>query len=109
MDAHLFGKLAVSFNIEGAQALGTDLALVSMFYDLGVRWLLMAYNCANAVGGGCHDTVDNGLTAFGHRFGEEMDRVGMIKDVSPPVSAPFWRSNSRARISTSSASSPLFS
>src|SRR5688500_12327317 len=54
LDAQTHDRLAVCFDIEGAQALGTELALVSMFYDLGVRWLLMAYNCANAVGSGCH-------------------------------------------------------
>jgi membrane dipeptidase len=76
------GRLSVCFDIEGAQALGTDLALISMFYELGVRWMLMAYNCGNAVGAGCHDATDEGLTPFGRRFIAEMDRVGMIKDVA---------------------------
>jgi membrane dipeptidase len=76
------GRLAVCFDIEGAQALGTDLDLISMFYQLGVRWMLMAYNCTNAVGGGCHELVDEGLTKFGREFVAEMDRVGMIKDVA---------------------------
>ena len=82
LDARRQGKLAVCFDIEGAQALGTDLSLIASFYEMGVRWLLMAYNCANAVGAGCHDAVDNGLTAFGRRFVAEMDRVGMVKDVA---------------------------
>lgn len=81
-EAHKQGKLAICFDIEGAQALGRDLALISMFYQLGVRWLLMAYNCGNAVGAGCHDDVDLGLTPFGRSFVREMDRVGMIKDVA---------------------------
>lgn len=81
-EARLHGRLAVCFDIEGAQALGENLALIAMFYDLGVRWMLIAYNCANLVGGGCHDAVDRGLTAFGRRFLEEMDRVGMIKDLA---------------------------
>jgi membrane dipeptidase len=82
LNARRDGKLAVCFDIEGAQALGTDLALIPMFYELGVRWMLMAYNCGNAVGAGCHDSVDRGLTAFGRHFTAEMDRVGMIKDVA---------------------------
>ena len=81
-DAYEQDKLAVCFDIEGAQALGTDLALISRFYDLGVRWMLMAYNCGNAVGAGCHDAVDAGLTRFGRRLVAEMDRVGMIKDIA---------------------------
>ncbi len=76
------GKLAVCFDIEGAQALGKDLGLIPIFYSLGVRWLLMAYNCGNLVGAGCHDAVDGGLTEFGRRFIAGMDRVGMIKDVA---------------------------
>src|SRR6266853_750610 len=43
LDARRQQKLAVCFDIEGGQALGTDLALIPMFYALGVRWLLMAY------------------------------------------------------------------
>src|SRR5579871_2677708 len=80
--ARASGRLAVCFDIEGAHAFGTELSLVPMFYDLGVRWLLMAYNCGNAVGAGCHDAVDRGLTEFGRTFVREMDRVGMIKDVA---------------------------
>lgn len=82
LQARQEGRLAVCFDIEGAQALGEDLDLIPMFYGLGVRWLLMAYNCRNLVGAGCHDAADEGLTAFGRRFVAEMDRVGMIKDVA---------------------------
>jgi membrane dipeptidase len=82
LDAKKQGKLAICFDIEGAHALGTDLGLIQIFYQLGVRWLLLAYNCANAVGSGCHDAVDGGLTAFGRLFVAEMDRIGMIKDVA---------------------------
>jgi len=42
--ARASGRLAVCFDIEGAHAFGTELSLVPMFYDLGVRWLLMAYD-----------------------------------------------------------------
>jgi membrane dipeptidase len=76
------GKLAVCFDIEGAHAIGNDLALIQLFYELGVRWILMAYNCGNAVGGGCHDAVDEGLTALGRELIREMDRVGMVKDIA---------------------------
>lgn len=71
------GRLAVGFDIEGAHAID-DINLISLFYDLGVRWMLMAYNKSNHVAGGCHDE-DNGLTEFGYQMIEEMDRVGMVK------------------------------
>lgn len=73
------GRLAVSFDLEGARALGGNLALLELFYDLGVRWMLPVYNVRNQVGGGCHDPNDEGLSEFGRAFVREMDRVGLIK------------------------------
>jgi membrane dipeptidase len=72
------GKLAVSFDIEGANAIGDQLSLIQLYNDLGVRWMLMAYNRANRVGSGCMDDSDGGLTAFGRRVVTEMERVGMV-------------------------------
>jgi membrane dipeptidase len=73
------GKLAIAFDVEGAYAMGEDISVLSLYYDLGVRWMLMAYNKGNLVGGGCHDAVDGGLTPFGYKAIAEMDRVGIIK------------------------------
>jgi membrane dipeptidase len=50
---------------------------VQTFYELGVRWMLIAYNRNNAAGGGCMD-VDSGLTAVGRTIIDEMERVGMV-------------------------------
>ncbi|WP_165191528.1 dipeptidase [Caulobacter soli] len=73
------GKLAVFFDIEGTGPLDAgDLGLVQLFYDLGVRWMLMAYNRQTAVGSGCYDETDGGLTAFGRQVLAEMERVGML-------------------------------
>ncbi len=72
-------KLAIAFDVEGAYAMGEDLCILSLYYDLGVRWMLMAYNRANTVGFGCHDDEDLGLTPFGYKAIAEMDRVGLIK------------------------------
>ncbi len=69
-------RLAVSFDIEGANAVGEQLSLVQLYHDLGVRWMLLAYNRNNRAGGGCQD-VDGGLTAFGRELVAEMERVGM--------------------------------
>ena len=74
--AHASGRLAVGFDIEGANAVADQLSLVSLYYDLGVRWMLLAYNNNNRVGGGCQDE-DSGLTAFGRQVVAEMERVGM--------------------------------
>jgi membrane dipeptidase len=71
------GRLAVGFDIEGANAVGDQLSLIQLYYDLGVRWMLMAYNTSNRAGGGCQDQ-DGGLTNFGRAMVAEMERVGML-------------------------------
>jgi len=77
--AHQTGRLAVCLDIEGVHALGEQVALVEFFYQIGVRWMLLVYNRRNLAGSGCHDPVDEGLTAHGRAILGEMDRVGMIK------------------------------
>jgi len=71
------GKLAVVFDIEGMNALGGQPERVAEYYALGVRWMLIAYNHANAAGGGCLDE-DEGLTELGRAAIAEMERVGML-------------------------------
>jgi membrane dipeptidase len=71
------GQLGICFDIEGMNALDDQLSLIQLYYDLGVRWMLIAYNKNNRAGGGCHDE-DAGLTAFGRQAIEEMARVGMV-------------------------------
>lgn len=71
------GKLAISFDIEGMNALGGQANMVEVYYTLGVRWMLVAYNLSNAAGGGCMEE-DGGLTSFGKAALAEMNRVGMV-------------------------------
>jgi len=71
------GKLGITFDIEGMCPVQEDLSLVQTFYELGVRWMLIAYNRNNKAGGGCLDT-DTGLSATGRAIIDEMERVGMV-------------------------------
>lgn len=71
------GKLAVVFDIEGGRAVEAHPGLVEVFYRLGVRWMLIAYNKNNRLGGGCQDQ-DGGLTDYGRVIIDEMERVGMV-------------------------------
>ena len=73
------GKMAVTYDLEGMGALNGDLSMVELYYRLGVRQMLIAYNLNNDAGGGCHDT-DHGLTDFGRSVIREMNRVGMVVD-----------------------------
>ncbi len=70
-------KLAVCFDIEGTVAIEEHVSLIRLYYDLGVRWMSIAYNLTNRVGGGIHDD-DPGLTDFGRRMLDEMASVGML-------------------------------
>jgi membrane dipeptidase len=74
--ARASGRLAVGFDIEGANALADQLSLIELYRDLGVSWMLLAYNRNNLAGGGCQDE-DSGLTAYGRHVVAEMERVGM--------------------------------
>lgn len=74
--ARAAGRLAVSFDIEGANAIGDRLERVAQFHALGVRWMLLAYNRPNLAGGGCQ-AEDEGLTSFGRALIAEMERVGL--------------------------------
>jgi membrane dipeptidase len=71
------GKLGVFFNLEGGNALHGHASMISLYYELGVRWMLFAYNRSNGLAGGCQD-VDEGLTDFGREVLREMERVGMM-------------------------------
>jgi membrane dipeptidase len=72
-------KMAVTYDLEGMGALNGDLSMVELYYRLGVRQMLIAYNLNNDAGGGCHDK-DQGLTDFGRSVVREMNRVGMVVD-----------------------------
>jgi membrane dipeptidase len=80
-EAKKAGDLAVTFDLEGMNALDGSLDMVEMYHHLGVRQMLFAYNRNNAAGGGCHDE-DMGLTDFGRDVIAEMNRVGMLVDCS---------------------------
>lgn len=81
LQARSEGCMAVGFDLEGMNALDGDVHMVSAYHALGVRQMLFAYNLNNQAGGGCHDT-DTGLTTFGRQVIAEMNRVGMLVDVS---------------------------
>jgi membrane dipeptidase len=73
-------KLAIVFHIQGTNPVNYDINMISTYYQLGIRHMLMAYNLRNAVGDGCKERTDEGLSRFGVQLIEEMNRVGMVVD-----------------------------
>lgn len=74
------GKLAVGFHFQGSAPLESNPHLVEVFYELGIRHMLLVYNQMNAAATGCHERVDAGLSRYGLRLVAEMNRVGMLVD-----------------------------
>lgn len=74
------GKLAVGLHFQETWPFEHSTELVDVFYKLGVRHALLAYNLRNLVGDGCAERTDSGLSWFGVDLIEEMNRVGMIVD-----------------------------
>lgn len=75
-------RLAITFNFQGSNVLGNDTGSIEVFYRLGVRHMLFAYNQRSLVGDGCGEATDAGLSRYGRSVIREMNRVGMIVDGS---------------------------
>ncbi len=78
--AHAAGKTALTFNVQGCNVLGGEIGMVEVLYRLGVRHMLLAYNRRNLAGDGCSERTDCGLSRWGIKMIEEMNRVGMLVD-----------------------------
>lgn len=76
------GKLAVGFHLQGSNPLVGNANFVDLYYQLGVRHMLLAYNYRSLAGDGCHERTDSGLSTYGLAVVEEMNRVGMLADLA---------------------------
>lgn len=74
------GKTALIFNLQETNPLERNLDMIEVYFELGVRHMLMAYNMKNFVGDGCAEETDSGLSRFGVTVIKEMNRVGMLVD-----------------------------
>jgi membrane dipeptidase len=75
------GRMAISFDLEGARSLGGQLSMLALYRRLGVRQMHFVYNRNNDAGGGCHDD-DRGLTEYGRALLAEANRLGILVDLS---------------------------
>ena len=76
------GKLAVGFHFQGTNPIAHNLAMVEVYYKLGIRHMLMCYNVKTPIGDGCQERTDAGLSHLGTTLVQEMNRVGMLVDVA---------------------------
>ncbi len=85
------GRIGAVLSIEGGEAVGTDLALLRAVHALGVRALGLTWNQRNAIADGAGEQrAQGGLTEFGHTVVAEMNRLGMVVDVSHLCERSFW-------------------
>jgi len=76
------GRIAFLFGAQNCTPIEQDLGLVEIFRSLGLMVMQLTYNNQSPLGGGCYEAVDSGLTRFGREVLAEMNRVGMIADLS---------------------------
>jgi len=80
------GKIALLITMEGAEPLGTDLNLLRIFYELGVRSIGLTHARSNAAGHGgifaSSGSAQEGLTEFGRDLVRECEKLGVIVDLA---------------------------
>jgi membrane dipeptidase len=76
------GELAVILHFQGTGPLEYEPALVEAYWRLGVRVVQLAYNRRNPLCDGCEEPADAGLSVLGRRMIAELNRVGILVDVS---------------------------
>ena len=75
------GKTGIIYGFQNAHAFEDQIGYVEVFKKLGVGIVQMCYNTQNLVGTGCYER-DGGLSGFGREIVAEMNRVGMMCDLS---------------------------
>ena len=80
--AHDEGRLAWVASMEGAAMIENELDRIDILYGFGVRALGITYSESNALGSGLREPGDGGLTVFGRRAVERMNKLGMLIDCS---------------------------
>jgi len=81
LDAKRRGKTGIILGFQNAHAFEDNLGYIEAFADMGVRVVQLCYNTQNLVGTGCYER-DGGLSGFGREVIAEMNRVGIMVDLS---------------------------
>ena len=75
-------KTAIVLGFQNTSAFEDQIGYIQHFKDVGVGIVQLAYNTQNFVGAGCYESHDSGLSNFGHDVVAEMNRVGILCDLS---------------------------
>ncbi len=75
-------KTAIFFGFQNCSPIEDDISLVEKVYDLGCRFMQLTYNNQSLLATGCFENVDSGVTNFGKEVIKEMNRLGLVIDMS---------------------------
>ena len=86
------GKKAFFIGIENGYAIGKDIKNVKKYKDMGVQYMTLSHSYDNDICNSSSNTADasKGLTPFGRKVVKEMNKVGMMIDVSHVSEGTFW-------------------
>src|SRR5262249_54940219 len=76
------GQVGIILGWQNASPIENDLSRLALFYALGVRVIQITYNERNLLGNGCYERTDEGLSHFGVDAIREMNRLGILIDLS---------------------------
>ena len=86
------GKRVIMTGVENGYPMGTDLANIRKFYDLGARYITLSHSGNNQLADSSseREPLNNGLSPLGKQAVAEMNRLGMMIDVSHIAEKSFW-------------------
>ena len=76
------GRTAIFFGSQNPSCIEDDIGLVEILHTLGVRFMQLTYNNQSLLATGCYEAEDSGLTRMGREVVSEMNRVGLVVDMS---------------------------
>lgn len=87
------GKIALPLGMENGAPIGDDLANVKYFYDRGIRYITLTHGKDNQICDSSYDTTRtwNGLSPFGKNVVAEMNKVGIMVDISHVSDSTFYQ------------------
>ena len=75
-------KTAIFFGFQNCSPIEDDISLVEKVHKLGCRFMQLTYNNQSLLATGCYEKVDSGVTNFGREVIREMNKVGLVVDMS---------------------------
>ena len=80
------GRTAIFFGFQNCSPIEDNIGLVEVCHKLGVRFMQLSYNNQSLLAAGCYEVDDPGITRMGHQVIKEMNRVGLVVDMSHSAS-----------------------